>query len=94
MIKGPLLAHAAIGSPSAGSESSRRMHDSSSMAAFASDSVRARFRELVGIAVAITLRFWLTMCSRALPEPSEAVYVLPETSHTRAGCFRPMGLHP
>ena len=37
MIKGPLLAHAAIGSPSAGSESSRRMHDSSSMAAFASD---------------------------------------------------------
>ena len=90
MIKGPLLAHAAIGSPSAGSESSRRMHDSSSMAAFASESAR----ELVGIAVAITLRFWLTMCSRALPEPSEAVYVLPETSHTRAGCFRPMGLHP
>ena len=34
------LGHAAIG---AGSESSRRMQDSRSMAAFASDSVRARF---------------------------------------------------
>ena len=106
MIKGPLLAHAAIGSPSAGSESSRRMHDSSSMAAFASDSVRARLSKCLmqrcriqrGYAiagssqdtaiarlalvvycryspesakcprtcwnsVAITLRFWLTMCS-------------------------------